>query len=214
MNMEELSESVKGRRKYDSSRRRAQAEQTRQQIADAARRLFVEQGWSATRVRDVAAAAGVSEATVYAVHGNKAGLAMALVDSINDAADVPGLVARLQAAEGRPLEQLAAAVAFQRRIFEAGFDIIVLMREAHRAEPDLAAAYDDGRRRGSEMRRRVFGSWPEGTLREGYDAESADDVCAALFNVEVYGVLVEERGWSPDRVEAWWLETLETLLMS
>ena len=77
MNVERLNESVNAR-SYDSPTRRAQAEQTRRQIAHAARTLFVERGWSGTRVRDVAAAAGVSEPTVYAVYGNKAGLAMAL----------------------------------------------------------------------------------------------------------------------------------------
>jgi hypothetical protein len=119
---------------------------------------------------------------VYAVRGNKAGLALGLVDSINVVADVPGLLARLQAAEGRPVEQLAAVGAFQRRILESGVDVIVLMREAHRAEPDLAAAYDEGRARGSEMRQRVFGSWPEGTLREGYDAAEARAVRTDLLS--------------------------------
>ena len=214
MNMEGLSESVKGRRKYESQKRRAQAEETRRQIAAAARQLFVDRGWAATRVRDVAAAAGVSEATVFAVHGNKAGLAMALVESVNEAADVPGLIARLRSSAGDPVEQLAAMVAFDRRLFEAGFDVIVLMREAQRAEPDLARAYEDGRRRGSETRVRVFGTWPEGVLREGYDPRSADDVYAALCNVDVYRVLVEERGWTADRVEEWWLEALSTLLLA
>ena len=213
MNMEQLNEPVKGRRKYDSQKRRAQAEETRQQIATAARRLFLERGWSSTRVRDVAMAAGVSEATVFAVHGNKAGLAKALVDSINDDADVPGLIARLQAAEGQPKEQLAAMVAFNRRLFEAGYDVIVLMREAQRAEPDLAAAYEEGRRRGSENRMWIFSSWPEDVLRAGHDPSSADDVCAALLNVDVYRVLVEERGWTPDQVELWWVDTLALLLI-
>jgi TetR/AcrR family transcriptional regulator, regulator of cefoperazone and chloramphenicol sensitivity len=214
MNMERLNESVKGRRKYDSQKRRAQAEETRRQIAEAARQLFVERGWAATRVRDVAAAAGVSEATVFSVHGNKAGLAKALLESVNDGADIPGLVARLRSSEGDPSEQLAALVAFDRRLFETGYDVIVLMREAQRAEPDLGAAYEEGRRRGSENRQRVFGSWPAGALREGLDARAADDIFAAMCNVDVYRVLVEERGWTADRVEEWWLDALTTLLLA
>ncbi|MEV0201787.1 TetR family transcriptional regulator [Nonomuraea sp. NPDC050691] len=43
-----------GQRRYDSLRRTAQALETRAEIARAARRLFVERGWAATTVRDVA----------------------------------------------------------------------------------------------------------------------------------------------------------------
>ncbi|MGO4758231.1 helix-turn-helix domain-containing protein, partial [Streptomyces sp. 2MCAF27] len=66
-----------GRRRYDSVRRTTQAQQTRAEIADAARRLFVSQGWAATTVRDVAREAGVSVPTVYAAYGNKTGLTRA-----------------------------------------------------------------------------------------------------------------------------------------
>src|SRR5687768_9646193 len=119
MNIERLSEKGKGRRKYDSPTRRDQAEATRSRITDAARRIFVERGWAATRVRDVAAAAGVSEASVFAIHGNKAGLAKALVDSIDLSADIPRLLQELEDAEGDPSGQLAAMVGMDRRLFES-----------------------------------------------------------------------------------------------
>ena len=101
MNIDGLSESGKSR-SYDSPKRRAQADETRQAIAAAARRIFVERGWSGTRVRDVAEEAGVSEPTVYAVYGNKAGLAMALLDSLDDAADVPRMFRELREGNGDP----------------------------------------------------------------------------------------------------------------
>ena len=66
-------------RRYHSPRRQAQADATRAGIAAAARRLFVERGWAGTTVRGVAQAAGVSEPTLYATYGSKAGLAYALV---------------------------------------------------------------------------------------------------------------------------------------
>ncbi|MGH3447858.1 MAG: TetR family transcriptional regulator, partial [Nocardioidaceae bacterium] len=47
------------RRPYASPRRREQAQITRADIAAAARRLFMARGWAGTRVRDVAAEAGV-----------------------------------------------------------------------------------------------------------------------------------------------------------
>jgi len=212
MNIERLNESVNAR-SYDSPTRRAQAEKTRRQIAHAARTLFVERGWSGTRVRDVAAAAGVSEPTVYAVYGNKAGLAMALLDSLTAPIDFPRHMSELTAAEGDPRRQIAALVAIDRQLFEHGADVITVIREAGRSNPDLAPVYVAGRRQGDEARRRVYGSWPAQAWRDGVTLDDALDTAAALLSVDVYLELTQARGWSPDRVEAWWTETLARLLL-
>jgi len=214
MNIERLTENGKGTRKYDSPTRRGQAEATRERIAEAARQMFVERGWTATRVRDVAAAAGVSEATVFAIHGNKAGLAKALVDVIDLPADIPRLMDELREAEGDPPAQLAAMLGMDRRLFEAGSDLITLMQEAQRSDPDVAAAYVEGRQRGDQSRRRMFATWPKKAFRKGVSAETARDTYAALCNIGVYRVLTEERGWDADRVEKWWNESLARLLLA
>jgi len=62
------------RRRYDSSRRQAQAKETRSSVVLAARELFFDQGYGRTSVADVAARAGVSVETIYAAFGNKATL--------------------------------------------------------------------------------------------------------------------------------------------
>lgn len=214
MNIERLNEQRKPRRKYDSPARRDQAEATRARIADAARQIFVERGWTGTRVRDVAAAAGVSEATVFAIHGNKAGLAVALIDAIDRSADFPRQMRELAAAEGNPSGQLAAMAGGDRRLFEHAGDVITLMQEARRSEPAIAAAYLEGRSRGDDIRRQVFATWPKKAFRAGVTADSARDVYAALSNADVYRVLTEERGWDADHVEAWWHEALVRLLLA
>ncbi len=213
MNIERLSESGKGSRRYDSPTRRAQAEETRRAIAAAARELFLERGWAGTRVRDVAVQAGVSEPSVYAVYGNKAGLAMALLDSLDDAADPMRMMRELDEAKGDPARQLAVLTEFDRRLFEHGGDAITVIREAGRTKPELAEVVVQGRQRGDRNRRRIFRSWPEGTLRDGLDVDGARDVYAALSNVDVYLVLTRERGWSPERVEKWWAETMARLIL-
>jgi TetR/AcrR family transcriptional regulator, regulator of cefoperazone and chloramphenicol sensitivity len=212
MNVDRLSESVNSR-SYDSPTRRAQAEETRRQIAHAARTLFVERGWSGTRVRDVAAAAGVSEPTVYAVYGNKAGLAMALLDSLTSAVDLPRHMSELTAAEGDPPRQIAALVAIDRELFERGADAITVIREAGRSNADLAPVYAVGRQQGDETRRRVYGSWPEQVWRDGVTLEDGLDTAAALLSVDVFLELTQTRGWSPDRVQEWWVDTLVRLLL-
>ncbi|MEU3166456.1 helix-turn-helix domain-containing protein [Streptosporangium sp. NPDC006930] len=201
------------RRRYDSLRRATQARETRAEIARAARGLFVSQGWAATTVRDVAREAGVSTPTVYAAYGNKAGLTRALADSADLSADASRMLQELESSTASPERQLAAMAAYDRRLFERAGDVIALVREAARTEPELATAYHDGRRRGDETRILVFSSWPDGVLRSGLDVRSAVDVYAALCNVDVYTTLTVERGWSPGRVERWWGEALARQLL-
>lgn len=202
-------------RRYDSVRRLAQAKQTRAEIADAARRLFVARGWAATTVRDIATEAGVSVPTVYAAYGNKAGLAWALADAADLAADPSRMLDELEAAPAAdPTRQLAAMAGYDRRLFERAGDLIALVREAARTEPELTDLYRDARRQADKVRVQVLSEWPTGTLRAGLDLRTAVDVYAALCNIDVYTTLTTERDWSPDRVERWWAETLARELLS
>src|SRR4051812_18852075 len=66
------------KRRYDSSRRRAQAEATRRDILDAAQRLFERHGYAATTMEAIAAEAGVALKTVYVAFETKSGLLRAL----------------------------------------------------------------------------------------------------------------------------------------
>src|SRR2546428_9166035 len=60
MSIPSNSRHVKPPRRYDSTRRRAQAAETRQDILKAALQLFLEGGYAGTTINDVAAAAGVA----------------------------------------------------------------------------------------------------------------------------------------------------------
>ena len=201
-------------RRYRSALREGQAERTRALIQQAARTRFLEAGWAGTSVRSVAAEAGVSEATVYAVYGSKAGLAVSLVDSADSRADVQRVLSELAKASGNPAGQLAALVGLDRRLFEHGGDLLRGIVEGRRHEPDLAAAYAEGRGRGEDARRRVFTSWPASAWREGMTPRRALDVYAVLCSFETYDIAVRERGWSPARVERWWRSTLVEQLLA
>ncbi|MFC7722714.1 TetR/AcrR family transcriptional regulator [Nonomuraea recticatena] len=158
----------RGQRRYDGLRRTAQALETRVEIARAARKLFLAQGWAETTVRDVAREAGVSVPTIYSIYGNKLGLARALADAADLSGDVPQMLAELEDPTADPARQLRAMAGFDRRLYERAGDIIVLLREAGRTEPDLGTVYRDGRRRADETRLQVFSSWPEGCCAAGW----------------------------------------------
>ena len=66
---------VKAKRAYDATRRLEAARQSRRTVLDAAQRLFLERGFAAATMVDVADASGVSTKNIYKVFGNKVGLA-------------------------------------------------------------------------------------------------------------------------------------------
>lgn len=71
------------------------------------------------------------------------------------------MITELEQAPG-PAGQLAAMAAYDRRLFERAGDVIALLRDAGRGEPELARVYRDGRRHAD--RRGCSGggaeSWP------------------------------------------------------
>ena len=60
-------------------RTKEEAEQTRQDLLDAALTVFSQKGYTATRLEDVARAAGVTRGAIYHHFGSKAELYSALI---------------------------------------------------------------------------------------------------------------------------------------
>lgn len=132
-----------------------------------------------------------------AQHQNKLGLVWALADAANLFADLPRMLDQMEAAAD-PERQLAA---YGRRLFERAGDLVALVHEAGRTEPELAACYDRARRLADQTRVQVFSAWSQDTLRPDLEVPTAVDVYAALCNMDVYTTLTVERAWPPDRVE-------------
>jgi AcrR family transcriptional regulator len=85
------------------TRRRLPVAERRAVIVDAAGRLFGEHGYEATRLDDIAAAAGVTKPIVYRHFDSKRDLYLALLDRHRD--DLPGFVSSIPA-EGTTEERL------------------------------------------------------------------------------------------------------------
>ncbi|RCK78819.1 MAG: Transcriptional regulator, TetR family [Candidatus Ozemobacter sibiricus] len=118
-------------------------EQTRRALVAMARRLFAGQGYAATHVAQIAAAAGVGLGTFYGHFGGKRELLAHLTESIREEMRT-WVRAAAAGAEDHPLEA-------ERRIFLAflGYirqhgDVYRIVREAEFAEPEIGRRYYHG----------------------------------------------------------------------
>lgn len=199
------------KRTYRSRLREERAEQTRGAVIEAARDLFVSQGWAATGMREVAKAAGVALETVYSHFSNKRGLLLAVADVavVGDDAEVP-LASRpefLAIGEGRRSARLEAAAAVLTAVHVRTAPIAVVLRQAAPGDPELAALLRAARERQridvAAALELVMGRPPTPTERDGL---------WAMASPEVYLLLVEESGWSPADYQRWVAATLERVV--
>lgn len=199
------------RRRYQSPLRAQRAAETRAALIDAARQLFVTKGWTATGMRDVAAASGVATETVYAYFSSKRGLLQAVMDTAVVGDDLPLAVAERPefAAIGRGphAARAAAAARLLASIYGRTAAIARVIREAAASDDEMAAVLAATRERqcrdvaaAAEL---IMGREASSTERDGW---------WAITSPEVYLLLVEESGWSTEQYETWIAETLALLI--
>jgi len=199
------------RRAYRSPRRLQQAAENRQAVLDAATRLFDERGYVATAMRDVAAESGLSLETVYANFRSKSELLMAAIDVavVGDDEPVP-LHDRpeFQALGRGSREQRARACArLVTGIHGRTSGLILALKQGAAADPALEDVLRDretSRRADVELGARLVA---------GRDvAEEECDGLWALYDVSVYQLLIELRGWTATQYERWLADATDRLL--
>ena len=208
------------RRRYRSPRREEQARQTRMAILDAAQELFVDRGYVATTVADIAAHARVAPETVYSAFRNKRTLLKTLADVRAAGDDQPIPVAEREpfrriAEADDPRRKLELYAAVARDMLERGVaDVQLVVRAAASADPAIAELWDDLKRQ------RLVGATAlathlaeHGMLREDLTVERARDLIWLHIAPEVDGLLVE-RGWTNDDREQWLADTLYLALVA
>jgi AcrR family transcriptional regulator len=190
------------RRAYRSPLRAAQAGQTRLAILAAATRLFAEQGWAGTGMRDVARAAQVSVETVYANFGSKAQLLKQAMDvavvgddepvPLSDRPEFRALAegnARARAeATGRLLVNLRRRSARLQRV----------LQQAGPSDPELAEVLQAGR----VTERHDFREGLTAVAQRDVTETEVDEMFAVLSN-DVYLLLTETCGWTDDAYQTW-----------
>ena len=132
------------KRVYDTTRRQAQAQATRQDVLDAAGRLFAAAGYAATTVDEIAAEAGVSRETIFKAFGSKREVLRLWVEREVAGPEEPvpiqqqTWVSEMREALDQQT-QLETAVAAVCRIHDRSIDAIEVLRAAAHAEPEIAA---------------------------------------------------------------------------
>ena len=183
-------------RSYTSTRRAAQAAQTRRDVLAASIALFDESGWSATTLPAIAARAEVAVDTIYHGFGSKKALLRAALDTavVGDDAAVP-LAERPEfrsLAAGTTEERMRRGIRLNAEIQARAAGVWGAMLEAAPGDPEIAGwltELEQGRRldlsRGLEM-----------ILDHPVDNRTLD-VLWALLGSEVY-LKLRSIGWTFD----------------
>jgi AcrR family transcriptional regulator len=209
-----VNRSSKVKRPYQLALRATQAESTRERIIAAASRLFVERGYAATSIDEIAAAAGVSRATVFTSVGGKPTLLKTALDVaiVGDDAPValpdrPRSVAIRAERDPRRYLSLYAELVTEMGSRLAG--IYEAVRGAAGADPDARALWESHLAQRHQGAANVVGDvLGKGRLRAGLDREAAADIIWLLNDAGLYHLLVLRRGWTPGKYQAWLAETM------
>lgn len=200
-------------------RRSARAQATRAAIITAAGAQFVQHGYTATTMPAIAAAAGVTRATVFNSVGGKAQVLKACYD-----------VAVVGDDENRPLFQRPEMEAmfaepdphrtleFYARIIGGVGERISALFEVFRlasgADPEVRRLWED------IQHERLIGAQhfvtmlaAKAPLRGDLTPEEAADIVWVHIDNGLYQRLVAERGWTRRRFEDWFARTLAVQLL-
>ena len=201
----------------DKPTRRERAQATRRRILDAAYELFVERGFTGTRMADVAERAGVAVQTVYFTFHTKAALLEAC-DARSVMGDDDPLPPQEQPFWRAMIEAPTGREAV--RHFVGGLGAIE-MRAAKLKQVISAATHDPDVMAilaGSEQLRRAgfreaVEHFATHGLRDGLDIERATDILLTVGDSSVYCSLVHDYGWQHEAFVDWLADAVAAMLL-
>lgn len=209
------------KRPYDARRRRARAKQersaTRQRVVEAARRLFLTQGYVATTMAGIAEEAGVALQSVYTAGQSKAELLHLVVDLAvaGDHQEMmllgrPGYAAIAdESSPERQVEMIAALIA---AVMERLAPVWIAYREAAAVDANAAANLVAAHRRRRDTFAGLISTLPEHRLRR--PLEESIDAAWAIGSIDVYLLLHTVRDWNHDQYAEWLRHTLVDQLLT
>lgn len=214
-----MSKKDKNKRTYDSSRRQKQAQETRQAITEAARKLFIEQGYAGATISAIAKEAEVSAESIYATFGNKRAILAHLVEVSVVGDDKPiSLLERSfvkeTEAETNQHQQIRMFTAQIYGIMERMAPIFDVMRTAAKTEAEIATMRERILQKRKEgMAHFVRAVATNGSLREDLNIEKAAEIVFALSSGEMFNVLISDLGWSSEQYTTWLTESIISAIL-
>jgi AcrR family transcriptional regulator len=208
------------KRVYDSTRRQAQANETRRHILEAARKLFIERGYAGATAEAIAAEAGVAAQTIYAIFKNKKRILVSLMNVsptmgvedhtvMSERANVRAVAQERD--QRRQLQMFAQVVANNLDQVAAVFEV---MAEAAKIEPDFDRIVQKlNKQRLEHMTLAVQQIAANGPFRENMDEAYARDMVWTLTSGEVFLLLTRDRNWPKEKYAQWLADTLTRVLL-
>ncbi len=196
--------------------RQSRARATRARIIAAAARLFVRDGYLATTMSAIAAEAGVAVQSLYLRFGSKLAILSAALDVtiVGDDAPVPLLerpwVRALAESPNGP-QAVRLFLRQARQIIGRVYPLYAVVQAAAASEAGALLA-DNKRQRYEGVRTIATLLSDKPGFAPNLSVDMAADLLYALVSEEHYGLLVVERGWSPEAWETWCADTLSSLL--
>ncbi|HEV3363844.1 MAG TPA: helix-turn-helix domain-containing protein [Acidimicrobiia bacterium] len=210
--------SSRPRRAYDASRRQAEASARQRRVVDAARELFLQRGYGATTIGDIAEAADVSVPSVYAAFESKAGILSRVVETaITGEETAPPVfehpAGRAILAEPDLTKRLRTVVQLLRRSHERAAPLIQLVESARASDAALGAlaeTIDASLQHDAQL---FIEALPTKALRRDITRQEAADLLSVLCAARNWTTLVEHCGWTPEQYERRMAEIISRLLL-
>jgi AcrR family transcriptional regulator len=206
-------------RAYRSAQRAAQAHHTRQRIIAAATEQFASAGYAATTMRSIAAAGGVSVASIELAFGTKAQLLKTAIDvAIAGDHDPVAVLDRDWATAAQAtatVENFLTAIARTLRpAMTRSAGLVVAAFDAGGTDPALRELAEQlATQRAATVAWIIDGIAGRAALRAGLTRRHAIDQVWLLMDPAVYQRLTRYRGWNPADYETWFTATITRLLL-
>jgi AcrR family transcriptional regulator len=195
-------------RKYRSSLRAEQAQETRRRVLDAAAGLFIERGYAGTTVAAIAAEAGVSSETIYVSVGSKRALLEGVIDASIMGPEAPTPLEEQGA--WKAIEEFSTASERLRAYVEFSCGVLARTSPIHAVIRGAAASEEFALELAQRLLRERLASntarlrtYVAGELRPGLTFRQAAERYCALSSPELYHLVTAELGWTPKQHREW-----------
>ncbi len=208
------------KRSYRSERREQQARETRERLLAAACAEFERRGYAATSMRAVAEAAGVSVPTVELVFGTKSRLLEAAISfAIRGDGEPVAMLKRSRAQVAQETSSVAEFLAIVGRVLveaeQRSAGLILAAFEAANHDQSMSALADQLRGQRAETAAWLVDELiRRASLGREITRQQAIDTIWLLMDPHGFVALTRDRGWTAERFEAWFIDSVQKLVLA